>query len=59
MHSSPAWRSEAIRSMPPVLTSENPSLMPAAAESTTAVSSKGPWAVTKVKKLSLCGVVAM
>ena len=47
-----ARRSEAIRVRPCVSTSEKPSRIPAAAQSTIAVNSNGPWAVTNWKKFS-------
>ena len=55
--SCPACRSEAPRDRPRVSISENPSRMPPAAESTIAVSSNGPWAVTNSKKLARCGAL--
>ncbi len=50
---------DSLRLSPPVWTIAKPSFMPAAPDITMAVSSNGPWAVTKLKKFSLCGVVDM
>ena len=52
-------RSDSSRDHPRVSRRAHPRRSPAAAESTTAVNSNGPWAVTNSTKLARCGEVNM